>query len=165
MVGSKKIALLAWGLALAVVACPKEGERTAVEKKAPAEVAIAQSQPMTPPAEAKPNAEETAGAARANEARGAGGVAAAESATEAGKKLYLGGCASCHGPDGTGALMRQMLPNIGDLTSAEMHARLSDEDIAMKIAKGKDKMPPFENVFKPEQIKQIVAYVRTLKKG
>ena len=56
-----------------------------------------------------------------------------------------------------------MLPKIGDLTSAEMHARLKDEDIAALITTGRDKMPPFGGVFKPEQIQSIIAYVRTLK--
>ena len=74
-------------------------------------------------------------------------------------------CANCHGPDGTGAMMRQMMPKIGDLTSPEMHGRMKDADITALITTGRDKMPPFGSVFKPEQIQAIVAYVRTLKKA
>jgi mono/diheme cytochrome c family protein len=82
-----------------------------------------------------------------------------------GKRLYFTACANCHGPDGTGAMMRQMLPKIGDLTSVEMHGRLKDEDIATLIANGRDKMPPFGSIFKGDQIKHIIAFVRTMKKG
>jgi len=64
--------------------------------------------------------------------------------------------------DGTGAMMRQMLPKIGDLASSEMHTRLKDDDIAVMIKNGRDKMPPFGSVFKDDQIAQIVAYVRSL---
>lgn len=82
-----------------------------------------------------------------------------------GKRLYFTACANCHGPDGSGAMMRQMLPKIGDLTSAEMHGRMKDTDIAALITNGRDKMPPFGTIFKPDQIYHIIAYVRTLKKG
>jgi mono/diheme cytochrome c family protein len=91
-------------------------------------------------------------------------AAQAASPLDQGKKLFMTGCMNCHGPDGTGALMRAMLPNIGDLSSPELHARLKDDDIEKMIMNGKDKMPPFKDVFKPDQIKLIVSYVRTLKK-
>jgi mono/diheme cytochrome c family protein len=83
---------------------------------------------------------------------------------EQGKKLFISGCANCHGMDGTGSLMRGMMPNIGDLTSPDLHNKLKDEDIEKTIGNGKDKMPPFKEVFKPDQIKLIVTYVRSLKK-
>lgn len=81
-----------------------------------------------------------------------------------GRKLFMMACANCHGPDGTGAMMRQMMPKIGDLTSAELHGRLSDADIINLATNGRDKMPAFKDSLKPEQIQQIVAYVRTLKR-
>lgn len=74
-------------------------------------------------------------------------------------------CANCHGPDGTGAMMRAMLPKIGDLTSAEMHARMKDEDIATLVTNGRDKMPPFGAIIKPNQMADLIAYVRTMKKA
>ncbi|MCK6549349.1 cytochrome c [Myxococcota bacterium] len=83
---------------------------------------------------------------------------------EVGRVLFMRTCANCHGPDGTGSLMRAMLPKIGDLTSAEMHGRLKDEDIITLITNGRDKMPALATVLNPQQIKDVVAYVRTLKK-
>lgn len=73
-------------------------------------------------------------------------------------------CANCHGPDGTGAMMRQMMPKIGDLSSAELHGRMSDEDIFNLATNGRDKMPAFKDSLKPEQLRKVVQYVRTLKR-
>ncbi|MBK6690148.1 MAG: cytochrome c [Deltaproteobacteria bacterium] len=81
-----------------------------------------------------------------------------------GRRFYLMACANCHGPDGTGAMMRQMMPKIGDLTSAELHNRMSDEDIFNLATNGRDKMPAFKDSLKPEQIRKVVQHVRTLKR-
>ncbi len=81
-----------------------------------------------------------------------------------GRRFFLMACANCHGPDGTGAMMRQMMPKIGDLTSAELHGRMSDEDILNLATNGRDKMPAFKDSLKPEQLRKVVQYVRTLKR-
>src|SRR5579859_4280001 len=52
---------------------------------------------------------------------------------------------------------------IRDLGSADVQ-KLSDEDLALLIGKGKGKMPSYGKSLKPEQIKDLVAYIRTLKK-
>ena len=83
----------------------------------------------------------------------------------AGRRLYLTACANCHGPDGTGQMMRQVLPKIGDLTSPEMHARMSDQDIMKLIQTGRDKIPAFGTMFPEAQLASIVAYVRTMKRA
>ncbi len=122
-------------------------------KKAPASgtaAAPAKAPPAPPPA--KPA---SAAAATAN----AGGGDA-----EAGKKLFMTACANCHGPDGTGQMMRQMMPQIGNLTLPETHAKYDDAAFAKLITEGRNKMPAFGSVFKPDQIKQIIAYARTLEK-
>jgi mono/diheme cytochrome c family protein len=81
-----------------------------------------------------------------------------------GKKFFTQACATCHGLDGTGASMRQMMPTIGDLTSADMHARMTDDQIAEQIRNGRNKMPPLGSVLSPEQVRAVVGYVRTLKR-
>ncbi len=83
---------------------------------------------------------------------------------EAGKDLYIRICVNCHGADGTGDQMRKMWPTIGDLTSSEMHGRLDDAALALHITNGKNQMPGFGTMLKPEEVKSVVAYVRTLKK-
>lgn len=84
---------------------------------------------------------------------------------DSGKRLFLTVCANCHGFDGTGAQMRMAMPKIGDLTSPEMHARMKDDDIAKLVENGRDKMPAFGTMFKPEQMQSLILYVRSLKKG
>ena len=80
-------------------------------------------------------------------------------------KLYSAKCASCHGKDGKGsAAMSKVFkvePAALDLTTAGTAAK-SDDDLAGLTAKGKDKMPAFEGKLKPEEIKGLVAYMRTL---
>lgn len=81
-----------------------------------------------------------------------------------GKKLFMMACANCHGPDGTGQMMRQMMPQIGNLTLPETHAKYDEAAFSKLITEGRNKMPAFGSVFKPEQIKQIIAFARTLEK-
>ena len=81
-----------------------------------------------------------------------------------GKVLFLKACANCHGTDGTGSMMRKMMPKIGDLTSAELHGRMSDSDIKTLIKEGREQMPPFGTVYSDSQIQAVIAYVRTLKR-
>ena len=49
-----------------------------------------------------------------------------------------------------------------DFTSAEVQ-KMSDADLTDIIANGKNKMPKYGSL-KPEEIKGLVAYIRTLKK-
>ena len=53
--------------------------------------------------------------------------------------------------------------NVRDLGSADVQGQ-SDEAIAAIINNGKGKMPAYGKSLKPEQIKDLVAYLRTLKK-
>jgi mono/diheme cytochrome c family protein len=137
---SFKLAVVACGALVALIAC-QQGEPPA---------APAAPRPATAPAAAPPAAPAPSGAPAAPAVDG--------------RVAFMQACATCHGVDGTGAMMRGMMPNIGDLTSAELHARMSDEQLAAQIRDGKDKMPPFKSVLSPEQISAIVKYVRTLKK-
>ena len=133
---------LSLGAILAFGGCKKD-EAPATTKK-PAAPATKPAANAPPPANANANAK--------------GGDA------EAGKRLFMTACANCHGPDGTGQMMRQMMPNIGNLTLPATHAKYDDAAFAELIKNGRGKMPAFGSVFQPEQIQQIIAYARTLKK-
>lgn len=78
--------------------------------------------------------------------------------TISGKDLYKNNCARCHGDDGTGGKG----PN---LTTEKKQAKWkdSDEKLVGKITKGTFGMPAFGKKLKPEEIKSIAAYVRSLK--
>lgn len=77
--------------------------------------------------------------------------------------LFKAKCASCHGEDGTGNTPPGKQLKVRNLRSAEVQ-RQPDAQLAVVIAKGKDKMPPFEKVLSKEQISQMVAHVRSLGK-
>jgi cytochrome c6 len=84
------------------------------------------------------------------------------SAHAQGADLYKAKCAMCHGPDGTGSAMGKKM-GAHDFTSADVQ-KMSDGDLTDTISKGKNKMPAYADKLKPEEIKGLVAYIRTLKK-
>jgi mono/diheme cytochrome c family protein len=70
----------------------------------------------------------------------------------AGRKLFLGNCASCHAPDAHG----DEGPDLYDL-------QISDRRIATVIKKGiKGEMPSFARKINDAQIVQLRAYLRSL---
>jgi cytochrome c6 len=73
-------------------------------------------------------------------------------------------CAMCHGADGKGDTPVGKINHIKDLTSADVQKQKDDELIRI-ITTGKDKMPSFGGKLKPEEMKGLVDYIRTLGKG
>ena len=67
-------------------------------------------------------------------------------------------CAGCHGADAKGKEMMKTR----DLASADVQKQ-SDADLTTIITKGKGKMPPYGSMT-PDQVKDMVAYIRSLKK-
>ena len=41
---------------------------------------------------------------------------------------------------------------------------MSDDELAAVISDGKDKMPSYKKSLKPEQVKELVGYIRSLAK-
>lgn len=76
--------------------------------------------------------------------------------------LFKSKCVMCHGADGTGSAIGKKM-GAHDFTTADVQ-KMSDADIAATITNGKDKMPKYADKLKPEEIKGLVAYIRTLKK-
>ena len=80
-----------------------------------------------------------------------------------GEALYKTKCAACHGADGKGETTVGKANNVRDLGSADVQGQ-SDDVLAGIIGSGKSKMPAYGKSLKPEQIKDLVTYIRTLKK-
>ena len=80
-------------------------------------------------------------------------------ADEASEKLYKSKCAACHGADGKGETAIGKANKMRDLGSADIQKQ-SDEDLQEIISKGKGKMPAYGKSLKPEQIKDLVTYIR-----
>src|ERR1700688_373181 len=72
-------------------------------------------------------------------------------------------CVMCHGEDGSGNTPTGKALKAKDLRSEETQKK-SDAEIAEVITKGRNKMPAFGQKLKPEQIQQLVAYIRQLPK-
>ena len=75
--------------------------------------------------------------------------------------LFKSKCAGCHGADGTGSAMGKKM-GAHDFTTAEVQG-MTDAQLTDIITNGKNKMPKYASL-KPEEIKGLVAYIRTLKK-
>jgi mono/diheme cytochrome c family protein len=70
-----------------------------------------------------------------------------------GRQLFLKNCAHCHGADARG----DEGPDLHNLDSTE-------EQIAARIRNGKKgQMTAFAGKFSPQQVRDVVAYLRTLK--
>lgn len=72
-------------------------------------------------------------------------------------------CATCHGPDGKGETPAGKAMRIRSFASPET-AKMSDAELASIIEKGQGKMPKYGATMKPDEIKAMVAYIRTLGK-
>ena len=83
-------------------------------------------------------------------------------AQNASETLFKSKCVACHGADGTGSAMGKKM-GAHDFTTADVQ-KMSDADLTGVIANGKEKMPKYADKLKPEEIKGLVAYIRTLKK-
>jgi len=79
-------------------------------------------------------------------------------------------CVSCHGNDGKGNTKAGKKADVKDLTDPKYQAAFSDEQMfkqikeGMKDSKGKEKMKPFGGILSDDEIKALVAHVRSLKK-
>lgn len=87
----------------------------------------------------------------------------AAQAQNGGEALYKTKCAACHGADGKGQTSMGKANNIRDLGSADVQKQ-TDDELAGIISNGKSKMPAYGKSLKPEQVKDLVAYIRSLKK-
>jgi cytochrome c6 len=83
-------------------------------------------------------------------------------AAEDGKSLFQDNCAICHGVNGGGTDTGKKL-NVSDLRSPEVQKE-TDAQLIEVILKGKNKMPGYEGKLSNEQIKKLVAHIRSLAK-
>jgi mono/diheme cytochrome c family protein len=75
---------------------------------------------------------------------------------------YKAKCAMCHGSDGKGSPTGQKM-GVRDFSSADVQKE-TDAQLTDVITKGKGKMPAYEGKLKDNEIKDLVAYIRTLGK-
>ena len=76
---------------------------------------------------------------------------------------YKAKCSACHGADGKGDTPAGKKMGLRDFASPEVQ-KMSDDELGAVIADGKGKMPGYKKSLKPEQIKELVGYCRSLAK-
>jgi mono/diheme cytochrome c family protein len=77
--------------------------------------------------------------------------------------LYKQKCGSCHGADGKGDTPAGKSMKVRGFADPAV-AKMSDDDLAAVIEKGKGKMPGYGKSMKPDEIKAMVSFVRSLAK-
>ena len=77
--------------------------------------------------------------------------------------LYKAKCAACHGADGKGETTMGKANKLRDLGFADVQKQ-GDDELTAIITNGKDKMPAYGKSLKPDQVKELVAYIRSIAK-
>jgi mono/diheme cytochrome c family protein len=85
------------------------------------------------------------------------------------KALWDANCAQCHGPDGKANTKMGKTLSAKDLTDPKVQAQFTDAKATQSIKEGvkqngKTTMKAFGGKLSDDDIKALVAYVRTLKK-
>ena len=79
----------------------------------------------------------------------------------AGEKTYKAKCASCHGADGHGATPAGKATKARDFCADEVKKE-SDAEWTAIILKGKNKMPVYDKKLSEGEVKEVVAYIRSI---
>ncbi|MDO9116791.1 MAG: cytochrome c [Nitrospira sp.] len=91
---------------------------------------------------------------------------AAKGNAEAGKKIYLESCQSCHGPTGKGDsdMAAYLTPPPANLTAKGTQSK-TDAQLRKTILEGRPgtAMSSFDGAFEEAQIADLLAYIRSLK--
>lgn len=87
-------------------------------------------------------------------------LASSTLAQNASETLYKSKCVACHSADGSGSATGKKL-GAHDFHS-EAVQKESDAELTDAIATGKNKMPAYGKSLKADDIKGLVAYIRTL---
>ncbi len=77
-----------------------------------------------------------------------------------GAAVYKAKCAMCHGPDGS---KENPAMNIKALSGPDVQKQ-TDAQLIETTSKGKGKMPAYTGKLSDDEIKSVVAFIRTLKK-
>ena len=82
---------------------------------------------------------------------------------DSGADTYKTKCSACHGKNGAGDTMLGKNLKLRPLGSDDVQKQ-SDDELFTIISKGKKRMPPFDRKLSKDQIRDLVKYIRSLKK-
>jgi cytochrome c6 len=92
------------------------------------------------------------------------GLASLPAHAQNAESTYKSKCAMCHGADGKGQTPAGKAMGAHDFASPEVQ-KMTEEELAAIISKGKGKMPAYGSRLKESEIKDLAAYVHQLSKG
>jgi cytochrome c6 len=90
-------------------------------------------------------------------------IAPAARGDNAGETLFKQKCAACHGADAKGETSMGKTLKVRDLGSDDVQKQ-TDAQLTEIVENGKGKMPAYKGKLTDDQIKQLVGYIRSLKK-
>jgi mono/diheme cytochrome c family protein len=93
----------------------------------------------------------------------AGAIAIPSLAQSAGGDIYKSKCIICHGADGLGGTPSGKALKAASFKDPAL-VKAPDTELFAAIKNGKNKMPPYGGKLTDAEIKQVLAYVRTLQK-
>lgn len=82
-----------------------------------------------------------------------------------GARVFQRTCSGCHGADGRGVQRLGLLERPRDLTNPAFHAEVTDEQLLRVIRTGKKQMPAFGGLIADQDLRNVVAFIRTLPPG
>lgn len=82
-----------------------------------------------------------------------------------GARVFARTCSGCHGADGKGVMRIGLTKPPRDLTNAEFHTQVTDEQLRRVIRVGKNQMPAFGGLMGDEDLNNVIAFIRTLPPG
>ena len=88
--------------------------------------------------------------------------AQANDAVTHGKTIYESKCSLCHNADSTEKKIGPGLKGLYARGTMADGTKVTDESITGRIENGKAPMPPFKDQLKPDEIKDVVEYLKTL---
>jgi len=94
-------------------------------------------------------------------------VAATEESVAAGKRVYAGKCASCHGANGQGGAGNDLIPAAPSLVDGDWKHGGTDGEIFTNIKNGippEFNMVPFKDQLKDDDIWSVVNFLRSIAK-
>ncbi len=90
-------------------------------------------------------------------------IATGARAQDSGADTYKAKCAMCHGADGSGSTPAGKAMKAVPFSSPDL-IKASDADLIAATKNGKGKMPAYSGKLTDPQIKDAIAYIRTLQK-
>lgn len=100
--------------------------------------------------------------------RGTAGIVLVDSRCcdpDVGRAIFKAQCVACHGPGGKGdgPAAPALNPRPANLADAARMEKLSDDSLVQIVTAGRLTMPGYGRTLTPEQVSEVVAYVRSLK--